>query len=708
MDFYRRRYRPADAVLAVVGDVSAQEVLADVRRRFGDLPGGAPSPPPRTVEPPQRGLRRVELLGKPSSRNRFEIAYRTPAAADHDYPAFLLLRELLGGTGGVNFRQDDTVVPVGAGTRLEGAADDLTTWAPPAAYPYVLTIAGSADPAASRDAVEAAIEARVAALRDQPVPAAELEAARRRLAAQLVFDLETTEDAAHQLAFFEGIGARGVLLRLPELVAAVTADDVQRVAAAYLRPEQRTIGWWLAGQAGQVEEASTAEASVQEPTESEGPAPSAAASEGAGPELHPPTLPVGAAPEPKPPVTLPEVPLAAAETDGQTATAGTGSPTNGGTATAETEPPTGGETAIADAGLPTESASTRIAAPHAFRLPSGLPVIFQRSPLSPTGYLLVVVPTRAYEFPAAAHADPDSPVWRHTGLGFRFLREDFATTVAAARRAVDAAKREQASPPTEDAAGNGEAGEATTDADPESALHAALTRLLHVSRTPGGGPAPVLLAVAGDLDPEAVRHALTESFGDLGPGKLPASPPAHLAAPETTVHLPQLAQAQLGYAVPAPPPYAPDATAWRLLLYIVSHDYEGRLGKEAISRRGLVYYIGSAYACDGQSGWISLEMGVDPGKVAAMRALLAETLAGLTAHPPTDAELAEAKANLLGRRATAAQSNEELTARLAREQVCNGGPVADDAYRRTVEAVRREDLLRILPAFTAGAVATVE
>ena len=414
----------------------------------------------------------------------------------------------------------------------------------------------------------------------------------------------------------------------------------------------------------------------------------------------------------QPPVTPPEVPLAAAKTDGQTATAATGSPTDGGTATADAGAAArwGDDDRRCDTDRRTasEAAPPRIAEPSAFRLPGGLPVIFQRSPLSPAGYLLVVVPSRAYEFPSAARADPDSPVWRHTGLGFRFLREDFAATVAAARRALDGARRGEEPPPAEAPAGGEDAGETTTDADPESALHAALARLLQVSRPPEGGPAPVLLAVAGDLDPETVRHALTASFGDLAPGRLPASPPAHLAAPEATVHLSQLAQAQLGYAVPAPPPAAPDAIAWRLLLYIVSHDYEGRLGKEAISRRGLVYYVGSGYACDGQSGWISLEMGVDPGKVAAMRALLSETLAGLAAHPPTDGELAEAKAYLLGRRSTAAQSNEELAVRLAREQVCDGGPVADDAYRRTVEAVRREDLLRILPAFTAGAVATVE
>ena len=47
--FYRRHYHPANAVLAVVGDVEAGEVLALVEDRFGALAGGSATPLPRTV-----------------------------------------------------------------------------------------------------------------------------------------------------------------------------------------------------------------------------------------------------------------------------------------------------------------------------------------------------------------------------------------------------------------------------------------------------------------------------------------------------------------------------------------------------------------------------------------------------------------------------------------------------------------------------------
>jgi len=233
--FYHRHYNPANAVLAIAGDVKASEALALVRLAFGGIPGGEATPLPRTVEPPQQGERRVEV---PGGGNRFQIAYRAPAATDPDWAAFLLIQALLTGSTGASFRQDGDPIPARPGSRLHGVADEIASVFAPTAQPYLFSLRGSGGPE-----VEGKIEERIAALRDRPVPAEELERVRRALLTELELDVETTEDAAHQMAFYEGIGAFPVLKRLPELVAAVTPDDVQRAAAARLQPWQRTIGW---------------------------------------------------------------------------------------------------------------------------------------------------------------------------------------------------------------------------------------------------------------------------------------------------------------------------------------------------------------------------------------------------------------------------------------------------------------------------------
>jgi hypothetical protein len=49
---------------------------------------------------------------------------------------------------------------------------------------------------------------------------------------------------AHQLGYFETIGASDVLETLPSRVERVTADEVAAAASALLRRANRTVGWF--------------------------------------------------------------------------------------------------------------------------------------------------------------------------------------------------------------------------------------------------------------------------------------------------------------------------------------------------------------------------------------------------------------------------------------------------------------------------------
>jgi predicted Zn-dependent peptidase len=126
------------------------------------------------------------------------------------------------------------------------------------------------------------------------------------------------------------------------------------------------------------------------------------------------------------------------------------------------------------------------------------------------------------------------------------------------------------------------------------------------------------------------------------------------------------------------------------------------LGVAAISRRGLVYYIDAEYLSDRAAGRLSLAIGVDPAKLDEMRTLMCETLQGLAGTPPTETEVEEAKSYLLGRRLSAAQSNQEVSAELIEDWVGHGGLVSDAAFAEAVNAVSRQDVERVIPAFLAG------
>jgi predicted Zn-dependent peptidase len=613
--FYRSHYAPANAVLAVVGDVDGARMMELVHAHFDGIPGGARTPLPRAIEPPQLGERRVDLQGG-GGQAWFQISYRAPAASDPDYPAFLLLQAVLSGSSGASFRQDEEPFTARPGTRLYNVGagvHEVRTFCAPTALPYVFSLSGTAEPSAPGLRIEEEIEKRIAGLRDQPVPGDELERARRGLLDALMLDDETTEDAAHQMSYYEAIGAFEVLRRLPELVTAVTAEDLQRVAAGRLQPWQRTLGW-----------------------------------------VHP-GAPLSAA---KTPVLTPPPPRPRTVDHG------------------ESKP------------------EDRLPAVKTLR--NGVGLIARRLSRVPGGVLRVVVPGDSISFAEDVDAEPDEPSWRHTSITIRFRAGELAQAVETARKALETAKP---APPLA----------AAGIEDPEARLRLALRDLLGAAPAPPLMPlTPAVVVAVGDLDEDEALELLAKAFGKL-PARQPL-PQAKLRVQKSaeTISLPGMAQSEIGYAVPAPAPTSSDALAWRLLLYIMSHGYEGRLGKDLIARRGLLYYLDSRYDSDGRNAWISLVTGVNPDKLEAARARFAELMDHLRREPPAAAEVEEARQHLIGRRATSPMSDEEISAAYAREWIEEGKLLDDAEFARRVRAVTRDQVLALVPRFLAGATAVVD
>ena len=169
-----------------------------------------PTPPVPTVEPAQRGERRVLLEGA-GDRNLFEIAYVAPAVRDADYRRF----PAAAGDSRRGLRREFRARPTAS--RRRGR---IRCWPSPQPGPRACRRGSrrpssrissrfpAARPRGAEPAdTEAAVERAVAALRDREVTPATLAAAQARVLEELVFDVETTEDAAHELAFFAGLNA---------------------------------------------------------------------------------------------------------------------------------------------------------------------------------------------------------------------------------------------------------------------------------------------------------------------------------------------------------------------------------------------------------------------------------------------------------------------------------------------------------------------
>lgn len=224
--WYRRFYQPGRMVLAVSGQVSAGEVLAEATRLFGGLARGGEMREPATpalvalAQRPADGRRRV--VDHPAAQVQIVSGGVAPALDHPDHAAAKVLATILGGgmAGRLFVELRDKAA----------LAYTATSFYDPTREPGALILyLGSAPDTAAR--AEEALAAQVTRIRDEPVGPEELERAKAYLLGKYAMDRRTNERQAWYLALYE---VQGVGLDYPEryrrAVEAVTAADVQRVA----------------------------------------------------------------------------------------------------------------------------------------------------------------------------------------------------------------------------------------------------------------------------------------------------------------------------------------------------------------------------------------------------------------------------------------------------------------------------------------------
>jgi len=224
--FYDTYYQPNNATLIVVGDVDEVAVRSLIEQQFGAIPRGPVPPRTAVVEPPQTSTR-SETLHIEVQVPVVVGGYHIPRAADPDIPALEVLAAVL--SGGESSRMHQRLVrrehlAIAAG----GVAETLQ-------QPGLFLVYAAYLPDRDAARVQAVLAEEIAAVRDKPITAAELDKAKNQLAAGFVFGLQTVDGIAQALGraqYVEGAWTRFVEGATRYL--AVTAADVQRVAQKYL------------------------------------------------------------------------------------------------------------------------------------------------------------------------------------------------------------------------------------------------------------------------------------------------------------------------------------------------------------------------------------------------------------------------------------------------------------------------------------------
>jgi len=226
-------YSPSNATMVVVGDVSAEEIFQLCEKYLEPIPSHAPPPPVTTIEPPQLGERRL-ILHKPAQLPLLDIGYHAPRSNTPDYYALNILRTIL--FRGESSRMYQRLVDQ---DQIALAVD--SSWQP-AFDPTLVTVIAQpkqgVDPAACEKAIYEELEKAQKTL----VTDRELDKAKNIRLVEFYKQMETISGRANTIGTYEVFfGDYHKLFEAAKNYAAVTKEDVQRVAKAYFGANNRTV-----------------------------------------------------------------------------------------------------------------------------------------------------------------------------------------------------------------------------------------------------------------------------------------------------------------------------------------------------------------------------------------------------------------------------------------------------------------------------------
>jgi zinc protease len=230
-------YSPSNATMVVVGDVTPEEIFQICEKTIEPIPSHAPPPPVTTVEPPQLGERRL-VVHKPAELPLLMIAYHVPQTNHPDVYATNILRTIL--FQGESSRMYQRLVD------KDQIALDVSSQVEPAFDPTIAIIVAQPKQAVDPEKCEKAIYEELERVKLSPITDQELEKAKNIRLMEFYHQVRTINGRANTIGTYEVFdGDYKKLFDAAKNYAAVTKEDVQRVAKAYFGANNRTVATLL-------------------------------------------------------------------------------------------------------------------------------------------------------------------------------------------------------------------------------------------------------------------------------------------------------------------------------------------------------------------------------------------------------------------------------------------------------------------------------
>ena len=227
IEWHQKTYIPNNMVFTIVGNVNPDEIIKKFEDTFGKLKKG--KLPEKSSEPiPELDGDLVSVHPKNIQGAYLFLGYPAPEILNDDVPVMVLLNTILGGSG-MNNRlytelRDKQGLAYYVGSNYQPMVGPTSIFAIMVTAPENYRIA------------RAGIVAEFKKFCDQPVSVKELEAAKKYIKGTFMMSQETSGAQGILLGLAELTGSGyGYLKRYPDLIEAVTPEDIQRVAQKYFK-----------------------------------------------------------------------------------------------------------------------------------------------------------------------------------------------------------------------------------------------------------------------------------------------------------------------------------------------------------------------------------------------------------------------------------------------------------------------------------------
>lgn len=230
--FWRRHYVPSNAALVVTGDITRAELEALAQAQFGGWT--AAEAPAAAVGAAKPTAARLVVIDQPDAgQTALQVATMGPARDTPDFPALQIMNGVLGGM--FSSRLNNNL------RETRGLTYGIHSHFDYDRQPAPFSVEASVQQDATGEAVREILR-EVALLREQPISADELTAARNAQLLSLPGQFETNADIGASLTelFVYGLPA-DYYDSLATHLANVGVDDVQAVARRWLDPDRMIV-----------------------------------------------------------------------------------------------------------------------------------------------------------------------------------------------------------------------------------------------------------------------------------------------------------------------------------------------------------------------------------------------------------------------------------------------------------------------------------